>query len=203
VAPPGGPPATAGTCDASWYWRTFQQAKGIGNSQLVSVSAIAGDVPNGCVPQGCGGSAADGGAIGAAPGYNYRDLVARSGGIFGSICSCSFDAELDQLGLQALGLREKFLLTHIPQDATQLQVDVFFPCSTPDFQNALSFCTNIIDNCDGSTGSDLKLDCQVPSDPANGWTYESSDNAILFSGSSIPAPGTQIQVGYTIQGYGT
>jgi hypothetical protein len=202
VAPPGGPPATAGTCDASWYWRTFQQAKGIGNSQLVSVSAIAGDVPNGCVPQGCGGTGSGDGGIAADPGFNYRDLVARSGGIFASICDCSFDMALDQLGLQALGLREKFQLSQIPADPPPLLVDVFFPCSTPDFQNALSFCTTISDNCNGSTGSDLNLDCAVPSDAMNGWQYESSDNAILFTGSSIPAAGTQIQVAYTIQGYG-
>jgi hypothetical protein len=202
VAPPGGPPATAGTCDASWYWRNFQQAKGIGNAQLVSVSAIAGDVPNGCVPQGCGGSGADGG-IAAAPGCNYRDLVARSGGIFGSICSCSFDSELDQLGLQALGLREKFLLTHVPGDPTKILVDVDYPCSTPDFQDALSFCTTITDSCNGSTGSDLNLDCAVPADTANGWQYESSDNAIIFSGVAVPAAGTQILVSYIIQGYGT
>jgi hypothetical protein len=203
VAPPGGPPATAGTCDASWYWRNFQQAKGIGNSQLVSVSAIAGDVPYGCVPQGCGGSSGGDGGIAAAPGFNYRDLVARSGGIFGSICSCNFDSELDQLGLQALGLREKFLLTHVPADPTQLLVEVFYPCSTPDFQNTLSFCSSISDACNGSTGSDLNLDCIVPTDPMNGWVYEPSDNAILFSGSSLPTAGTEIHVTYLIQGYGS
>jgi hypothetical protein len=203
VAPPGGPPATTGTCDASWYWRNFQQAKGIGNSQLVSVSAIAGDIPNGCIPQGCGGTGADGGGIAAAPGFNYRDLVARSDGIFGSICSCNFDSELDQLGLQALGLRVKFLLSQVPEDSTKILVDVDYPCSTPDFMDALSFCSSISDSCNGSTGSELGLDCLVPADPANGWQYETSDNGVIFNGSSIPPAGTQIQIGYTIQGGGT
>jgi hypothetical protein len=198
VAPPGGPPNTAGTCDSSQYWRTFQQAKGIGNSQLVSVSAIAGDVPNGCVPQGCGTTGPDGG-FAAEPGFNYRDLVERSAGIFGSICSCDFSSELDQLGLQALGLREKFRLSRSP-DPTTLQVEVDYPCSTPDPANNIT-CTQITDACNGSTGSQLGLHCAVPKNPQDGWQYESSDNAILFTGSTIPAAGTQIQVAYTIAGF--
>jgi hypothetical protein len=198
VAPPGGPPNTVGTCDASQYWRLFQQAKGIGNSQLVSVSAIAGDVPNGCVPQGCGTTGADGG-IAAQPGFNYRDLVERSSGIFGSICQCDFDAELDQLGLQALGLREKFRLSRTP-DPTTLSVVVDYPCSTPDPANTIT-CNQITDTCNGSTGSMLGLACAVPEDPQNGWQYESSDNAILFTGNTIPSAGTQIQVSYTISGF--
>jgi len=198
VAPPGGPPATSGTCDASWYWRNFQQAKGIGNSQLVSVSAIAGDVPNGCIPQGCGGSPSSDGGIAAAPGFNYRDLVARSGGVFGSICLCNFDSVLDQLGLQALGLREKFFLTRTP-DPTTLTVEVDYPCSTPDYANSLT-CNTITDSCHGATDGTLGVACDVPKDPMDGWQYESSDNGLLFTGSTIPTAGTQIQVSYTLLG---
>ncbi len=198
VAPPGGPPNTVGTCDSSQYWRNFQQAKGIGNSQLVSVSAIAGDVPNGCVPQGCGTTTTDGG-IAADPGFNYRDLVERSGGIFGSICSCSFDSDLDQLGLQALGLREKFRLSRTA-DPTTLGVVVDYPCSTPDPADNIT-CTQIVDSCNGSTGSDLGLQCTVPQDPQDGWLYESSDNAIIFTGTTIPTAGTQILASYTIVGF--
>jgi len=37
---------------------------------------------------------------------------------------------------------------------------------------------------------------QVPNDATNGWTYESSNNTIVFHGSAIPDANANIQIAY-------
>ena len=39
----------------------------------------------------------------------------------------------------------------------------------------------------------------VPQGSTNGWTFDSTTNAITLHGSAIPAPGSQIEVQYTAQ----
>jgi len=223
--------------EPNYYWRVYEQAKGIGNNSLVQVSAIAGDLPGGCCPLDCcptgctsescclSSTAAPEWCLGSAccmntlsescfpaePGERYYEVVELAGGIFGSICSANFDQSLDALGLQALGLSHKFYLTHQPAAGT-IQVQVNYPCSTAD-PGAL-LCANpdggpapVLSTCPAGYGasctascSDTDLACSPPQSAVNGWTYEPSDNAILFAGGAIPALGSVVQVSYTIAG---
>ncbi len=216
-----------------YYWRLFQQAKGIGNNAEVAVSAIAGDLPNGCCPLDCCSASGSGCAdqtccaslwclgtaccenalsescFPAAPGLRYYEVVELAGGIFGSICSASFDTQLDQLGLQALGLTRKFRLSH-PADPSTLQVEIDYPCAT-DPNNLLCTTNRVTSTCTAGVGgqcdagcSDTLLACTPPEISADagvtaGWSYEASDSAIVFVG-DIPALGSVIKVSYTIAG---
>jgi hypothetical protein len=192
-----------------YYWRDYLQAKGIGNNALVQVSAIAGVPPIGCYPQICsGGLDTD---AGLTPfGERYYELVELSGGLFGSICDCSFDQTLEDLGLRLLALSHKFRLSQ-PADPTTLQVIVNYPCSTLDPLDNL-ICNPLQtdcsagfgDQCDGGCSA-LGLACTVPmanpdAGATDGWTYNAGDNSITFSDSTLPAAGTQITISYGIAG---
>src|SRR5262249_36111700 len=67
----------------AYYARFLLGAKGKGNENLVSFSAIAGTLPNGCYPPGeqiyFGGL--------AEPAQRYLQVVSRTGGVPGSICN--------------------------------------------------------------------------------------------------------------------
>jgi hypothetical protein len=194
-----------------YYWRDYLQTKGIGNNALVQVSAIAGPPPIGCYPQICsGGLDTDGGLTPF--GERYYELVELAGGLFGSICDCSFDQTLEDLGLQLLALSHKFRLSQ-PADPSTILVVVNYPCSTVDpvanlICNPLqSDCAaGYGDQCDGGCSS-LGLACNVPmANPdagvTDGWTYNPGDNSITFSDSTLPTAGTQITISYTIAGLG-
>ncbi len=224
--------------EPNYYWRVYEQAKGVGNNALVQVSAIAGDLPSGCCPLDCcppgctqfsccvSNTSAPEWCLGTAcctnslsescfpadPGLRYYEVVELAGGIFGSICSASFDQSLDALGLQALGLSHKFYLTSTP-DPTTLQVEVDYPCSTPDPGALLCASATdggqgrVVSTCPSGYGAGCTascdttgLACSPPQSGANGWGYEPSDNAILFAGVAIPALGSVVKVTYTVAG---
>src|SRR5207244_2907917 len=105
--------------DVRFYWRTFEDAKGIGNDGTVTTAAIMGDVPsNGC---------------GATPGARYLSLSKLTGGEVGSICDTSFARTLKSLATNAVGLKRKFALGTRPNLPT-LQVTVRYACNVPDSQ---------------------------------------------------------------------
>ncbi|MHB1844588.1 MAG: vWA domain-containing protein [Deltaproteobacteria bacterium] len=173
-----------------YYWRLYQQAKGIGNEGLVTVSGIVSEPPNGC--------------NGNPPGIRYYEVVEMSGGVAGSVCDPSFDTALDQLGFAAVGLTRKFYLSQ-PPDPSSLQVTVNYPCGTPDPANSLLCTGGINSSCPSGYGSQCTASCDTaglacppPEDPQNGWSYEASDNAILFAGQAIPALGATVQITYTL-----
>jgi hypothetical protein len=221
----------------NYYWRTYLQAKGIGNNSLVQVSAIAGDLPNGCCPLDCcppgctdeacciSTSAAPEWCLGtgccvntlnescfsADPGLRYYEVVELATGFYGSICSSDFNQTLDSLGLQALGLQHKFYLSQTPQlegdGGVSLQVEVDYPCSTADPGALLCTDNQLVSTCPSGIGadcdggcSDPDLACDPPESSTNGWSYEQSDNAIVFNGNDIPTLGSVIKVTYTIGG---
>ena len=100
--------------DVRYYWRSFEDAKGIGNDGTVTTAAIMGDVPsNGC---------------GATPGARYQSLSDLTGGQVGSICDASFADTLAKLATNAVGLHRKFGLVQPPNVMT-IQVDVRYPCN--------------------------------------------------------------------------
>lgn len=101
-----------------FYTRFFQGAKGPGNEDLVRVSAIAGEVPDGCESPGYEGVW----GAGASAARRIDEVVTATSGIFGSICAVDYGPMLDELGLESAGLRRVFPLSY-PAEA--LSVTVF------------------------------------------------------------------------------
>ncbi len=170
---------------AKYFYRFFEGQKGKGNEAMVSAGAIVGDVPNGCY-------APDGGK--ATPGTRYQEVVDLVGGRVGSVCSTEFSDVLQQMGVDAVGLKRKFMLSLTP-DLSTVQVTVKYPCATPAAQLDPT-CTDKQDDCGGATGS---LSCTVPPEATgspNGWTYEASSNSLVFHGQSLPPKGAEIDVLY-------
>lgn len=79
------------------YIDFFRNLKGFRNPQLVSVSAIAGDVPGGCAT--------------ADAGTRYQNAVQAIGGQFGSVCSNSWQTLLQNIGLGVFALRSTWTLS--------------------------------------------------------------------------------------------
>lgn len=93
-----------------YYVRRFRSLKGKGNEQLVTFSAIAGDLPSGCFPPGkekLFGSLAK-------PAVRYSAVSKATGGVFGSICDFSFEDTLKDIGLAINSLRREFPLSVSP-----------------------------------------------------------------------------------------
>jgi hypothetical protein len=93
----------------SLYVDFFRQLKGFRNPQLVSVSAIAGDVPNGCAT--------------AAAGSRYNDAARQLGGQFDSICNSDWTRMLQNIGLDVFALRTAWTLSR-PADPASIVVRV-------------------------------------------------------------------------------
>ncbi|MCK6549217.1 choice-of-anchor D domain-containing protein [Myxococcota bacterium] len=91
------------------YVDFFRNVKGFANPQLVSVSAIAGDVPGGCAT--------------AEAGARYYDAAQQLGGQFGSICSASWNTLLQNIGLGVFALRTAWTLSR-PADPASITVRV-------------------------------------------------------------------------------
>lgn len=127
----------------------FRNIKGWANPQLVSVSAIAGDVPNGCAT--------------AVSGARYLDVVQHLGGQFESVCSQSWNTLLMNIGIGVFTLRTAWTLSR-PADVATITARVG---GNPVAQNA-----------------------------TNGWTFDIASNTVTFHGSSIPPPGSQIEIQY-------
>lgn len=185
-----------------YFWRSFEQAKGIGNNGKVSFSAIAGgnfDPDQGKVV--AGDCTDNGGATAAARYFEVADLT---GGLVGSICDASFEATLREFGRLAVGLRRKFPLSSKP-DLTAcagqpdklpacLQVTVRYRCDAP--AATLGACTDKQDDCKNLSGEAYGIACTPPFGGADGWAYEAGLNAIRFDGTSIPGLGSQVEVVY-------
>ncbi len=93
----------------SLYVDFFRTLKGFRNQDLVQLSSIAGDVPNGCAT--------------ADAGRRYAAAVSALGGQFESICSRSWATMLQNLGLGSFALRRSWGLSR-PADPATLQVTV-------------------------------------------------------------------------------
>jgi hypothetical protein len=91
------------------YIDFFRNLKGFRNPQLVTVSAIAGDVPGGCAT--------------AAAGTRYQQAVQALGGQFGSVCSTSWNTLLQNIGLGVFALRSSWTLSR-QADPTTITVRV-------------------------------------------------------------------------------
>lgn len=86
------------------YVDFFRNLKGFRNPQLVSVSAIAGDVPGGCST--------------AAAGTRYSAAASALNGQFESVCSNSWNRMLQNIGLGVFALRSSWTLSRQADPAT-------------------------------------------------------------------------------------
>lgn len=152
------------------YARALRWAKGAGNEGLVTVSAIAGPVPDGCTPAGQEHVL----WAEARPAGRYLELVEATGGTFGSICA-DFGPTLERVVKTVRTLRRTFPLSLAPI-AASLRVKV-----CPD-----------ADHC-----GDDRL---VPRDDRAGWRYDDDLRAVLFDGDYLPPPTWLVRIEYGIPG---
>lgn len=106
------------------YVDFFRNVKGFQNPQLTSVSAIAGDVPNGCAT--------------AEAGNRYFDAVQQLNGQFESICASSWNTLLQNIGLGVFALRTAWTLSR-PADPSTITVRVNGVTLTQNATNGWTF----------------------------------------------------------------
>lgn len=172
--------------DVRYYWRSFDDAKGVGNDGTVTTAAIIGDVPmNGC---------------GAGPGTRYKALSDLTGGEVGSVCDTSFADTLKKLATDAVGLHRKFGLVVKPNVMT-IAVDIRYPCN---INSELTKACASVDNtgCMDMPADATELLCTPVQGGADGWVYEPDSNTIYFSGESVPYLGGTIEITYYPEGLG-
>ena len=173
-----------------YYYRAIKQAKGAGNDALVTFSAIAGDVPNGCTirdPQNPSNSFV------ADPAARLKALALETGGVFHSLCDPSFDAVFDQLGATAAGLKRAFRLAKVPDLAT-LSVSVRAPCDAR--PAALAACAMQSNECAEPTPAIVCTPAPFAPGSPDGWSYDAATNSLVFAGASLPPRGSLVEAQY-------
>jgi hypothetical protein len=95
--------------DPDFYVDFFSSIKGYRNTEMMKVSAICGDSPNGCAT--------------AENGSRYIDVANRTGGIFESICTSNWAQALQNLGIDAFAAIREFPLSR-PADEGTISVTV-------------------------------------------------------------------------------
>ncbi|MBI5544056.1 MAG: VWA domain-containing protein [Deltaproteobacteria bacterium] len=98
----------------AYYSRRLRSMKGPGYENLVSFSAIAGTLPDGCWPPG--EETYFGSKAGAA--FRLSDMARRTGGVFASICDEGFENSLIRIAQALNTLKRIFPLTLKPDPAT-------------------------------------------------------------------------------------
>ncbi|MBN2494647.1 MAG: choice-of-anchor D domain-containing protein [Deltaproteobacteria bacterium] len=94
-----------------FYVDYFSHIKGPRNREMMKVSAICGDAPD-----GCGGETAQSGS-------RYIEVANRTGGIFESICTSNWAMALENLGIDAFAFIQEFPLTR-PAESDSIVVTV-------------------------------------------------------------------------------
>jgi hypothetical protein len=173
------PPPPSPDYFVTFFVRSFAELKGAGNEDLVSVSAIVGadDAGNPVDCTGAGGTVA--GCIfpdstGHA-GVRYAAVAAGTGGLVQSICASDFGPLLTTLASHIGGLTRSYTLASAPLgealDPSTLTVTVT-PVNGPAYT--------------------------VPQDPNNGWSYDGVNGVVLFNGSGVPPPQSQVTISYAL-----
>jgi len=178
-----------------YYWRGFEQMRGIGNEDSVSLSAIIGP-PNDPTSGAGGGCSSEAGV--AAAGDRYALMAEETGGLWGSICDASFDTTLEALGAAAVGLKRKFFLTDTPDPET-LEVYFHFACDAR--PSTLTNCSDLQDSCDAKTKDAQDYYCRPAAGRPNGWVYEEETNAVFFVGDSVPPLKSTVEIIYQRPGH--
>jgi hypothetical protein len=97
-----------------FFIRLLKSFKGPGREANVSLSAVVGDLPDGCTPAGqehVFGAKAE-------PGIRDTEVARATGGLVASICTADFGPFVDQLAKQLSGLRRVFQLSAPPKMGT-------------------------------------------------------------------------------------
>ncbi|MFN7130449.1 MAG: VWA domain-containing protein [Myxococcales bacterium] len=97
-----------------YYARRLRSVKGKGYENLISFSAIAGTLPDGCYRPGeesFFGSKAD-------PPVRLSDMTRRTGGVLASICDRTFESALVRIAEALNTLKRVFPLSLLPDAAT-------------------------------------------------------------------------------------
>jgi hypothetical protein len=177
--------------ETRYYHRAFESLKGTGNENTVAVSAIAGPVPSGCAT--------------AEAGERYAEIAGLTGGVLGDICTSDWGATLQELAVTGIGLRKRFQLDHPPRDYDggpeidweDLTVRVHYPCSHEDSDPLLApeICQPPLErSCNGK--GEGQVTCFPFFRNANGWSFDTRENSIVFEGDAVPGPGSTIEVEY-------
>jgi len=156
-----------------YYARWLEHLKGKGEENRVSLSALVGQAPSGCE--------------GAQAGARYLEVQQLTGGLFYSICENDYGPVVKALGIEAAGMRRKFVLSEVPLVDT-LRVLVAAAgaaaCSAPE-------------DCSAGLVCAASSHCAEELDSAGGrWVYEPGDNAVFFPGEYLPPAGSSIEVAY-------
>ncbi len=172
--------------DVRYYWRSYEDTKGVGNDGTVTTAAIIGDVPtNTC---------------GAGPGTRYKALSDLTGGEVGSVCDASFADTLKKLATDAVGLHRKFGLVVKPNQMT-IQVDIKYPCNiNPELTKACAMVDS--SGCMDMAADAQELVCTPVQGGADGWSYQADSNTIYFAGESVPYLGGTVEIYYYPDGLG-
>ncbi len=103
-----------------FFTRFLKSLKGPGRDVNTSLSAVVGDLPDGCTPAG---EAHVFGAK-AKPGVRDTEVAMATGGIIESICTADFGPFVNQLATRLSSLRRFYLLSAPPKEATiEVRVD--------------------------------------------------------------------------------
>jgi hypothetical protein len=172
--------------DVRYFYRFFENAKGLGNDGTVTTAAIMGEVPE----TSCG----------AVPGTRYKELSELTGGEVGSICDSNFSETLKKLASNAVGLKRKFALQLKPNLET-LQVTLKYPCNV-EAEKTAGCETLDREACGDSISDALNVVCTPRQGVVDGWSYEATNNVVYFAGSSVPGLSAQIELQYYEEGKG-
>jgi len=119
-------------------------------------------------------------------GRDYKQVITKIGGINWDIAGADWEQVLDQLGIQAAGLKREYFLSHLPVAGT-VQVSVDDATSGAN----LKFVEGFLDengNLTDTTGDGL---------PDGDWTYDPSRNSITFV-TYIPTALSTVVLDYTV-----
>jgi hypothetical protein len=119
-------------------------------------------------------------------GREYRDIITRIGGINWDILGTDWEQVLNQLGIQAAGLKREYFLSHLPvADTIKVSVDDATTGANIKFiEGFLDQDGNLIDTTGDGT-------------PDGDWTYDASRNSITFV-EYIPTALSTVVINYTV-----
>jgi hypothetical protein len=164
--------------EVRYYARWLEHIKGKGNENIVSFSAITGPQPDGCPD--------------AKVGTRYLEVQEQTGGLAYSICAQDFGPVVDELGMNASGMKRKFYLSGVPYDET-IEVLLYL-------EGALECTVN--DDCGQEMICASRNKCATrlkKYDDNNQeviWTYDDGDSSVFFPNTYLPPANSEIDVVY-------
>ncbi len=166
---------------ATYFARLFDGLKGPGNDGLISLSAIVGADDQG-KPANCKGTGTktqtciakysdlDGHAA-----VRTADVAVRTGGLAQSICAKDFGPLLTTIADHIGGMLRSYNLTNIPLgqalDPKSIKINVLPPNGQP---------------------------FTVPASATDGWSYDEAGHTILFKGTGLPPPNSEVTISYLV-----